>query len=116
LPLADYAHWNEDAQYMWWHEEGKHSDEPSEPDPYDRYDHRYEDYECQDAPKECLQNGNFDMLMPAHGPWAEIWQCSSCEHLFQHEGGEFLPIDNSAALDAALSEHRRSLFAQRVEF
>lgn len=24
MSRADYAHWNEDADYMWWHEEGKH--------------------------------------------------------------------------------------------
>lgn len=28
MPLSDYAHWNEDAEYMWWHEEGKHVEDP----------------------------------------------------------------------------------------
>jgi len=32
MPLKDYAHWNEDAEYMWWHEEGKHVEEPPAPD------------------------------------------------------------------------------------
>jgi hypothetical protein len=35
MPLADYAHWNEDAEYMWWHEEGKHADAYEPPDPDD---------------------------------------------------------------------------------
>lgn len=26
MPLADYAHWNEDAQRMWWEEEGRHAE------------------------------------------------------------------------------------------
>lgn len=37
MPLADYAHWNEDAQYMWWHEEGRHVED----EPYDDYDEAY---------------------------------------------------------------------------
>ena len=41
MPLADYAHWNEDAEYHWWHEEGKHPYEPPEPDP--------DDYNAADA-------------------------------------------------------------------
>jgi hypothetical protein len=35
MPLADYAHWNEDAEFMWWHEEGKHVEEPDYGDPHD---------------------------------------------------------------------------------
>jgi hypothetical protein len=34
MSLADYAHHNEDAAFMWWHEEGKHPHEP-EYDPDD---------------------------------------------------------------------------------
>lgn len=30
MSRADYAHWNEDADRIWWEEEGRH--EPSEPD------------------------------------------------------------------------------------
>ncbi len=33
----DYEHWNEDADYMWWNEEGKHEDYQ---EPYDEYDDR----------------------------------------------------------------------------
>lgn len=32
MSRADYQHWNEDADYVWWHEEGKHVEEPPEPD------------------------------------------------------------------------------------
>lgn len=35
MSRADYAHWNEDADYMWWHEEGKHAGEQEPPDPDD---------------------------------------------------------------------------------
>ncbi len=51
MSLSDYAHWNEDAMYMWWHEEGKHPYEPPEPDPddwdYDPYYEDEEDEECE---------------------------------------------------------------------
>lgn len=33
MPLAGYAHWNEDAHFMWWHEEGKHESIYEPPDP-----------------------------------------------------------------------------------
>lgn len=33
MPLADYAHWNEDAERIWWEEEGKHVEEPPWEDP-----------------------------------------------------------------------------------
>lgn len=33
MSRADYEHWNEDAEYIWWQEEGKHeTGEPSEAD------------------------------------------------------------------------------------
>lgn len=28
----DYSHWNEEADYMWWMEEGRFGSEPIEPD------------------------------------------------------------------------------------
>jgi len=40
----DYEHWNEDQDYMWWEEEGKHQGEPSE------YD--YDDYNRADVESE----------------------------------------------------------------
>jgi hypothetical protein len=29
MPIADYAHWNEEAQRVWWEEEGRHEADPS---------------------------------------------------------------------------------------
>jgi hypothetical protein len=26
MPLADYAHWNEEAEQVWWQEEGRHAE------------------------------------------------------------------------------------------
>ena len=37
MARADYAHWNEDADYMWWQEEGRFGSEDA-PDPDDYYD------------------------------------------------------------------------------
>lgn len=44
MSLKDYAHWNEDAQYMWWQEEGRFGSE--EPEYDDREDDR--DFEPDD--------------------------------------------------------------------
>lgn len=45
---SDYDHWNEDADRVWYEEEGRHPEEP--PDPDDFYDDRdvYEDDEDED--------------------------------------------------------------------
>ena len=40
MSLKDYDHWNEDAMHMWWHEEGRHVEEPPE---YDEYDDDWDD-------------------------------------------------------------------------
>lgn len=32
MPLEDYAHWNEEAEQVWWQEEGKHADSDHEDD------------------------------------------------------------------------------------
>lgn len=37
MSRADYAHWNEEADQIWWAEEGRHTDEPSDPE-WDRED------------------------------------------------------------------------------
>jgi hypothetical protein len=29
MPIADYAHWNEEAELVWWQEEGRHAEKPS---------------------------------------------------------------------------------------
>lgn len=52
MARADYEHWNEDADYMWWHEEGKHvEEEPFEPDDdvFFGEDDRDEEYDDGDA-------------------------------------------------------------------
>lgn len=38
MPLADYAHWNEEAERVWWEEEGKHETYERPEDPDDYYD------------------------------------------------------------------------------
>lgn len=38
MPLSDYAHWNEDAQRIWWAEEGRHADSDAEASRQDEYD------------------------------------------------------------------------------
>jgi hypothetical protein len=35
MSRADYAHWNEDADMVWWQEEGRHVEEAPEYDPYE---------------------------------------------------------------------------------
>jgi hypothetical protein len=46
-PVSDYAHWNEDAEMMWYQEnryDMEHADEIIEDDPYEDYDpEMYED-------------------------------------------------------------------------
>lgn len=48
-PRSDYEHWNEDRDFMWWQEVGKHAadqNDPPEPDLYDAWeDARYDDEE-----------------------------------------------------------------------
>ena len=47
MALKDYAHWNEDAQAMWWAEEGRFgSEEPDyDPDDFLPYDDEEDDEE-----------------------------------------------------------------------
>lgn len=44
MPMArsDYAHWNEDQDMVWWQEEGRHIEEPPDPDEF------YDDYYDED--------------------------------------------------------------------
>ena len=30
MPLKDYEHWNEEAEQVWWQEEGKHAESDAE--------------------------------------------------------------------------------------
>lgn len=49
MPLADYAHWNEDAERVWWEEEGKHAERDMEDD-------RAAEYDAADAfAEECYE-------------------------------------------------------------
>lgn len=88
MSRADYAHWNEDADYMWWHEEGRHVEEPPEPDD----DWRHYDPDAladhDDSGDECIAQGD----MSTHGNG--VWVCDACEGdlLFTRDaGGKFKP-------------------------
>ena len=95
MPLSDYAHWNEDAEYMWWHEEGKHVEEPPEPDPYDdrgdyEYDEAAEEQRHLDAgTRLCLEEGNFNG--PRTDAEDQAWHCMSCHQAFDYVGGQWVP-------------------------
>jgi hypothetical protein len=50
MPLADYTHWNEDAERIWWEEEGKHAESDAEA-------WREEEYSAADAfAEECYED------------------------------------------------------------
>lgn len=68
MPLSDYEHWNEDAQMMWWHEEGKHPSEPSEPDDSDRDDIAIDHHKCP----TCNTNWDCDDFWGGEG-------CKDCD-------------------------------------
>ena len=38
MPLADYAHWNEEAPQVWWQEEGRHMESDGEAAREEQYD------------------------------------------------------------------------------
>jgi hypothetical protein len=48
MPLKDYEHWNEEAQIIWWNEEGKHDPPPMVDVEDDEYCERYYDYEDEE--------------------------------------------------------------------
>ena len=77
MSRADYAHWNEDADYMWWHEEGKHADEPPEPDEYDPADDWRDVVNEHEDRSDCLYDG--DMSLPSK---TGIWECDHCLEQF----------------------------------
>ena len=56
MALADYSHWNEDAAYIWWEEEGKHYDQDFE-------DWRESEYEAADAFSEELAEYDDEALL-----------------------------------------------------
>jgi hypothetical protein len=72
MSRADYAHWNEDADWMWWHEEGKHVEEPEyNPDDYLPRDDLDPD-PCS-SPDDCIAYSSFS-LKTATGQW----ECDVC--------------------------------------
>jgi len=47
MPLEDYSHHNEEAQRIWWEEEGKHENNPC-PCPEDWDNDFYDDWDAED--------------------------------------------------------------------
>lgn len=45
MSRADYAHWNEEADIMWWEEEGKHAED----DAISAWENRHDDDEYDDT-------------------------------------------------------------------
>ena len=71
MSLSDYAHWNEDAQYMWWEEEGKHVED--EPDYDDDVDCRYDDEPVpHSSVEECIKVGDMSSKDGV------LWRCDHC--------------------------------------
>jgi hypothetical protein len=54
MAIADYAHWNEEAELVWWLEEGRHGtyEEPYEDDPDAGWDDWEDDEEEVDEPAD----------------------------------------------------------------
>ncbi len=44
-PISDYAHWNEEAETVWYLENRYDMEYPPEDDPDDWYDDDYDEYE-----------------------------------------------------------------------
>ena len=72
MPLADYAHWNEEAEQVWWQEEGRHGDEPLDPD-YDR--DRSDELDALDAFGEEVAEWSADEILDrlADPEWCARW-------------------------------------------
>lgn len=95
MSLRDYAHWNEDAQYMWWQEEGRH---PYEPEDNDDMDDRGWDAprikngvctHCDDEDAWCELCGEHIKHFASGGAmgWAEEaaeWVQEDGEHIIAH--------------------------------
>jgi len=73
MSRADYAHWNEEADQIWWAEEGRHvEDEPYDDDSW--RDEPAEENEVEhDTEAECLADGNFSR--PSR---TGVWECDGC--------------------------------------
>jgi hypothetical protein len=79
MSRADYAHWNEDADHMWWQEEGRHVEEPEyDPDDYlDRGD--------DDGPDTCRKCGE-ETTAEDDPTYPYCLGCAEADALNQHEG------------------------------
>lgn len=83
MGLADYAHHNEDAMHMWWHEEGKH--QPEEPD-YDPYEDNLGYDDDYDEDEDSLEQQQFDATLPHQmGPTDPDWDSDMHEDPFPAE-------------------------------
>lgn len=71
MSLSDYSHWNEDAQYMWWQEEGRFGSEEPEYDPDDYLPDEPADHD--DSGDECIAQGDFSTRKGTY------WSCDGCE-------------------------------------
>lgn len=53
MSRADYAHWNEDAAYMHYMEEGRFPSEAPNPDDYDDHTGQYDAEDPEDYCQDC---------------------------------------------------------------
>lgn len=94
---SDYDHWNEDADHMWWQEEGRHPEEPPENDPYDDY----QNYSAEDAHYEDIYEQMKDMS--ASDLQAVI---SAPENFFEGDPKHIVQMAQDALADAQYHEQR----------
>ena len=57
MPISDYAHWNEDAERVWWEEEGRHAGEPT----HREYEDEMRDYEEERYNARLLETGDAEL-------------------------------------------------------
>lgn len=94
MPLTDYAHWNEDAERVWWEEEGRHVEEPPDPDDWeDGYNLHADDYHPH--PDGCIDSGDFNgvrgqQTSDGRDLWVCSWEgCDGRDVFVQDEDGTF---------------------------
>lgn len=84
MSRADYAHWNEDADWMWWQEEGRHIEEPPYLDDDEFFDDDYDDCLPEGTYGMALRDGNYIVvaLEECEHPDGECeegrWYCTHC--------------------------------------
>lgn len=79
MPLADYAHHNEEAHAIWWAEEGRHDTRQAD---FERYYLNDEDIDLEDDESECTCTYGSDPRSPVVGTnWGIIEHDDNCpEH------------------------------------